>query len=86
VIVDADDPYPGCHRLHDIFDLGSERSGVPLPGPRPDEGYDKKSEETAAAFTADGWFRSGDLGVQDGDGHTMFRGRLREQAIKETAP
>jgi fatty-acyl-CoA synthase len=47
-------------------------------GPRVTRGYYKKPEETAAAFTADGWFRSGDLGVQDGDGHTMFKGRLRE--------
>ena len=23
-------------------------------------------------------FRSGDLGIQDGDGHTLFKGRLRE--------
>ncbi len=55
-------------------------------GPWVTRGYDQKPEETAAAFTAHGWFRSGDLGVQDGDGHTMFKGRLREQAIKETAP
>ena len=41
-------------------------------------GYYKKPEETAAAFTADGWFKSGDLGVQDADGHTIFKGRLRE--------
>jgi len=41
-------------------------------------GYYKKPEETAAAFTADGWFRSGDLGVQDDAGHTIFKGRLRE--------
>lgn len=55
-------------------------------GPWVTRGYYKKPEETAAPFTADGWFRSGDLGVQDGDGHTMLKGRLREQAIKETAP
>ncbi len=41
-------------------------------------GYYKKPEETAAAFTPDGWFRSGDLGVQDAAGHTIFKGRLRE--------
>ena len=41
-------------------------------------GYYKKPEETAAAFTPDGWFSSGDLGVQDGQGHTIFKGRLRE--------
>ena len=41
-------------------------------------GYYKKPDETKAAFTADGWFRSGDLGVRDGDGRVIFRGRLRE--------
>ena len=41
-------------------------------------GYYNKPEETRAAFTADGWFRTGDLAVQDGRGHTMFRGRLKE--------
>jgi fatty-acyl-CoA synthase len=41
-------------------------------------GYYKKPEETAAAFTPDGWFRTGDLAVQDARGHTVFKGRLRE--------
>ncbi len=41
-------------------------------------GYYKKPEETTSAFTEDGWFRSGDLGVRDGVGRTIFRGRLRE--------
>jgi fatty-acyl-CoA synthase len=41
-------------------------------------GYWKKPDETRAAFTPDGWFRSGDLGVQDEHGHTVFKGRLRE--------
>jgi len=41
-------------------------------------GYYKKPEETAAAFTPDGWFRTGDLAVQDAHGHTIFKGRLRE--------
>jgi fatty-acyl-CoA synthase len=41
-------------------------------------GYYNNPEETRAAFTADGWFRTGDLAVQDGRGHTMFRGRLKE--------
>jgi fatty-acyl-CoA synthase len=41
-------------------------------------GYYEKPEETRAAFTPDGWFRSGDLGVQDEGGRTVFRGRLRE--------
>jgi fatty-acyl-CoA synthase len=41
-------------------------------------GYYKKPEETAKAFTADGWFKSGDLGRRDPGGRTVFRGRLRE--------
>jgi fatty-acyl-CoA synthase len=41
-------------------------------------GYYQKPEENAAAFTADGWFRSGDLGVRDGAGRVIFKGRLRE--------
>lgn len=41
-------------------------------------GYYNKPDETAAAFTPGGWFKSGDLGVQDADGHTIFKGRLRE--------
>lgn len=41
-------------------------------------GYYKKPEETAKAFTADGWFKSGDLAVRDEAGRTIFCGRLRE--------
>ncbi len=41
-------------------------------------GYYGKPAETAAAFTPDGWFRTGDLGVQDDRGRTIFRGRLKE--------
>jgi fatty-acyl-CoA synthase len=41
-------------------------------------GYYRKPAETAAAFTGDGWFRSGDLGVRTPDGLTVFKGRLRE--------
>jgi fatty-acyl-CoA synthase len=41
-------------------------------------GYFDKPEETRAAFTGDGWFRTGDLAVADGQGHTFFKGRLRE--------
>lgn len=41
-------------------------------------GYYEKPEETAKAFTPDGWFRTGDLAVRDGDGRFCFIGRLRE--------
>jgi fatty-acyl-CoA synthase len=41
-------------------------------------GYYRKPEETAQAFSPDGWFKTGDLGVRDGEGRTIFKGRLRE--------
>ena len=41
-------------------------------------GYHDEPEATRAAFTGDGWFRTGDLAVQDGRGHTIFKGRLKE--------
>jgi fatty-acyl-CoA synthase len=41
-------------------------------------GYYRKADETARAFTEDGWFRTGDLGVRDAEGRTIFRSRLRE--------
>ena len=42
------------------------------------QGYYRKPEETAAAFTPGGWFCSGDLGVRTPEGLTVFQGRLRE--------
>ncbi len=41
-------------------------------------GYFDKPEETKAAFTADGWFRSGDLARRDARGRVVFSGRLKE--------
>lgn len=49
-----------------------------LRGPLVTRGYYKKPEETAKAFTHDGWFKTGDLAVQDDAGRTIFKGRLRE--------
>ena len=47
-------------------------------GPSVTRGYFDKPEETRAAFTEDGWFRTGDLAVQDDRGRTIFKGRLKE--------
>ncbi|HEV8472566.1 MAG TPA: AMP-binding protein [Methylomirabilota bacterium] len=55
-----------------------EEGELQFRGPLVTPGYYKKPEETAAAFTADGWFRSGDLGVRDVEGRTIFKGRLKE--------
>ena len=55
-----------------------EEGELQFRGERVTRGHYRMEEETAKAFTDDGWFRSGDLGVQDRAGHTVFKGRLRE--------
>ena len=41
-------------------------------------GYFDKPAETAAAFTQDGWLRTGDLGRVDADDYLTLAGRLKE--------
>ncbi len=41
-------------------------------------GYYRDPEQTRAAFDADGWFVTGDLGLVGADGRVRFRGRLKE--------
>jgi long-chain acyl-CoA synthetase len=47
-------------------------------GPSVFHGYWNKPQETAEAFTTDGWFRTGDIGHIDGDGFLSITDRKKE--------
>jgi acyl-CoA synthetase (AMP-forming)/AMP-acid ligase II len=55
---------------------------IQLRGPQVFSGYWHDAGATAAAFTPDGWFRTGDIGAVDPDtGHLVIRGRTKELII-----
>jgi fatty-acyl-CoA synthase len=53
---------------------------IHLRGPNACAGYWKKPQETAKAF-ADGWFKTGDLGRVDAEGHFSIVGRMKDLII-----
>jgi long-chain acyl-CoA synthetase len=62
-----------------IADPDSRGEGeIQLRGPSVFAGYFDNPEANRAAFTDDGWFRTGDLGRVDEDGYVYVSGRLKE--------
>ena len=55
---------------------------IEVRGPQVFAGYWRDPAATAAAYTQDGWFRTGDIGAVDpGTGHLRIRGRIKEMII-----
>lgn len=62
--------------------LGVDEEGeVLVKGPNVTRGYYKLDEETAAAFDEEGFFRTGDIGRIDADGHLYITGRQKEMMV-----
>ncbi|HWL94034.1 MAG TPA: AMP-binding protein [Phycisphaerae bacterium] len=62
--------------------LGANQIGeLWVKGPIVMKGYYKKPEETAAALTPDGWYKSGDMGTVDAEGFIKITGRKKEMII-----
>lgn len=54
---------------------------IQAKGPNVMKGYYKMPEITAQAFTADGWFRTGDLGAFDSKGFLSIKGRIKNMIV-----
>ncbi|OLB76619.1 MAG: hypothetical protein AUI14_18155 [Actinobacteria bacterium 13_2_20CM_2_71_6] len=54
---------------------------IEVTGPNVIAGYLNRPEANAEAYTVDGWFRTGDLGVLDDDGYLRISGRAKELII-----
>lgn len=84
---------PGCERLGSegrpfqggeirIADADSGKAGeIQLRGPSVFTGYRNNDEANREAFTADGWFRTGDIGRLDPDGFLYITGRIKETLV-----
>ena len=68
VRIDSDDPYT---KVGEIQARGTNIMS----------GYFKNEEATKAAFTADGWMRTGDLGLLDKKGNIFIKGRSKNMIL-----
>ena len=62
--------------------LGPDFGEVQLRGPTLFDGYLNRPDATSAAFTGDGWFRTGDLGRYDDRDGLRLLGRLATDLVK----
>jgi malonyl-CoA/methylmalonyl-CoA synthetase len=58
-----------------------EGDEVEVTGPNVISGYFKRPAADGESFTADGWFRTGDIGAFDGDGYLRLVGRSKDLII-----
>ena len=60
---------------------GEETGTIEIKGPSVFGGYWQMPEKTAEEFTADGFFKTGDVGRQDADGRVWISGRAKDLII-----
>jgi fatty acid CoA ligase FadD36 len=66
----------------EVLPDGSSIGGLEVRGPMLFDGYLGRPDATAAAWTADGWFVTGDVAVVDPDGFHRIVGRASVDLIK----
>jgi long-chain acyl-CoA synthetase len=64
---------------HDIVQVRVAEDGeILVKGPQVFKGYWNMPDETRAAFTPDGWFKTGDIGQIDADGFILITDRKKD--------
>ena len=58
-----------------------ERGEIAIRGPQVMAGYWRQPEETARVMTADGFFKSGDIGIMDERGYTKIVDRKKDMIL-----
>ncbi|MEN9904231.1 MAG: hypothetical protein RLZZ555_796 [Pseudomonadota bacterium] len=61
--------------------VGEAIGSVQVRGPNVFAGYWRMPEKTREEFTVDGWFRTGDVGLQDSRGYVTLVGRSKDLII-----
>lgn len=77
---------PSCEVKIDVErvnDAGYEEGEILVRGDNVMLGYYKRPEDTAAVFTSDGYFRTGDEGYMDEDGYIFITGRKKSVIVLE---
>ena len=78
-------PMPGVH-VRMLDDAGNDvpigqPGEIAIHGPQVMAGYWRRPEDTAAAFTPDGYFLSGDIGVMDTQGRIRIIDRKKDMVV-----
>ena len=74
-----------CRRIAILTDDPKNIAGeIQARGRNITVGYYKNPEANKAAFTADGWFRTGDLGLMDAEGNIFIRGRIKSMILNSS--
>lgn len=74
-------PLPGISVRIDSADDERVAGEIQVKGDNVMMGYYKNEEASRAAFTADGWLRTGDLGLIDKMGNIVIKGRIKNMIL-----
>ncbi|HET8798093.1 MAG TPA: AMP-binding protein, partial [Thermoanaerobaculia bacterium] len=85
--MNASNPYAGERRAGTVgfplpgVSIRIENDELLVRGPNVFAGYWRRPDATAAAFTSDGWFRTGDMASMSDDGYLTLSGRKSDLII-----